>query len=205
MAEVVTTGTGQVPRTADRAVLTVVFSAVAAERQQAIADLAARVSGLETTLGAEHVEVASRTLSVRPHVADGAPAGSRAVQHFMLRVGDPAALEQLAAELIDAEPERLDGPRWELSDPTEATDEAQRLAVHDARRRAESYADALGVRLGELVRLSDVGADRPRASGPAAPQLGGASRGTAAHVRELDLTPGEVTVTVVCNATWNLA
>ncbi|WP_344685003.1 SIMPL domain-containing protein, partial [Saccharopolyspora taberi] len=135
MAEVVTNGNAQVRRTADRAVLHVSFSATADDRQRAVDELARRVSGVEAALA--EVEVRSRNLSVHPRYQDGQQVGHHARQHFALRVGGREALERLAAALLEAEPERLDGPRWELSDPADATAEAQRLAVADARRRAE--------------------------------------------------------------------
>ncbi|QUH05595.1 SIMPL domain-containing protein [Saccharopolyspora erythraea] len=203
MAEVVTNGNGQVLRTADRATLTVAFSASAPERAQAVDVLADRVSGIEELLST--VEVRSRNLTVHPTYEDGHQVGCQARQHYTLRVGGREELERLAGALLEAEPERLDGPRWELSDQAEAAAEAQRRAVADARRRAEAYADALGRALGPLVRLVDGGAER---RGPSAPALGGAAapgaRSAAESVRALDLAPGHVSVTASCTVTWAL-
>jgi uncharacterized protein YggE len=40
-------------------------------------------------------------------------------------------------------------------------DEARRRAMADARRRAETYAEGVGLVLGSVVQVVEVGADRP--------------------------------------------
>jgi len=80
--------------------------------------------------------------------------------------------------------------------------EAQRKAVEDARTRAQAYADALGGRLGALIRLADDGTEHPYPV-PMAMSAEGARMGVDS-VRQLGLTPGTVTVRAVCTAVWAL-
>lgn len=50
------------------------------------------------------------------------------------------------------------GVGFGLTDPKAAQAEARKLAIADAHSRAQAMADAAGVKLGKLVRLSDAGA-----------------------------------------------
>lgn len=45
--------------------------------------------------------------------------------------------------------------RFALGDNTKMLDAARRNAVLDARRRAEIYAEAAGVRIGDVIEISD--------------------------------------------------
>lgn len=51
----------------------------------------------------------------------------------------------------------LNGLGFGLAEDGEARDEARRRAVADARRRAELYAEAAGVKLGRLVSINEAG------------------------------------------------
>jgi uncharacterized protein YggE len=52
--------------------------------------------------------------------------------------------------------------RFAIDDDSGALDRARRDAVADARRRAETYAQAAGMTLGEVVRISDTEIHSPR-------------------------------------------
>lgn len=72
----------------------------------------------------------------------------------------------------------LDGLTFRLDDPTEALAQARRLAVTDARQRAETLAGEAGVALGRVVGIVEGGAG---ASGPPRPiELFAAKAGPAA-------------------------
>jgi uncharacterized protein (TIGR02118 family) len=62
----------------------------------------------------------------------------------------------------------LDGLTFRLDDPTEALAEARRLAVADARQRAETLAAEAGVRLGPVVAIVEGGAVAPGPPRPTA-------------------------------------
>ena len=55
----------------------------------------------------------------------------------------------------------LDGLTFHVDDPTDALAEARRLAVRDARRRAETLAAEAGVRLGAVVAIVEGGGFAP--------------------------------------------
>ncbi|KAA2263465.1 SIMPL domain-containing protein [Solihabitans fulvus] len=204
MAEVVTTGTGEVERTADRAQLSVTFEATGTDRTDAVTQLSGKVAAVEELLDRSGVEVRSRRLAVYDNWAGDRRAGSRATQDYTLRITDPDALAELLARLIIAEPGWLNGPHWELSDKAEATREAQRLAVADARTRAQGYAMALGARLGPLSRLTDGTADQGGFNRSYAMAAAGPGGGGLPDTSQLNHVPQLVTVSVRCTAAWTL-
>src|ERR1700730_2774086 len=67
MADVVTRGTGNVERTADRAELAASYGAAATDQGSAVAALSARVAAVERLLQHEDLEVRSRSLTVHAH------------------------------------------------------------------------------------------------------------------------------------------
>jgi uncharacterized protein YggE len=92
---------------------------------------------------------------------------------------------------------RVNGVMFDLAEPREALNEARRDAVADARARAEVYAEAAGVALGDLVSVSDTAAFAPM---PMFDARGGAEAAAAVPV-----APGQLTLTAVVTMTWALA
>ena len=110
-------------------------------------------------------------------------------------------LEEVLAAVVASEPATMNGPNWQLREPTAARRTAQQRAVADARDRAEGYAAALGGRLGGLLRLSEgAGGMDSRAFAVSAM----AREAAAPDVRELGLEPEPVRVTVRCTTAWEL-
>ena len=204
MAEIETQGTGEVERLADRAGLHVSFTAHARDRTGAVNALTNLIGKVEPALDRSGVQVRQRQLYVHD-VWDGKRrSGAQATQTYILRITDLTALDDLVADLVVTEPASLNGPFWELADQEEATHQAQRDAVANARHRAEGYAEALNARLGALLRLSD----GPAGSRPMRFATMAAVRGPEAARRpdigELSLEPQLVTVTASCTMTWEI-
>jgi uncharacterized protein YggE len=83
--------------------------------------------------------------------------------------------------------------RFTLDETGKALDIARREAVADARNRAETYAEAAGVRLGDIVEISDT---EPRLLREAAMPMA---------ARSMQIAPPEsVTVTAGITMTWRL-
>jgi uncharacterized protein YggE len=207
VAEVLTKGTGTVERIADRAQVDVSFETSGELRNEAVEALTSRVSTVEPLLDRPGIEVRSRQLSVHDNWDGNTKAGSRASQRYVLRVTDLAELDGLLAALVLAEPTWLNGPAWDLTDTKDAVFDAQQEAVADARLRAQGYAEALGRRLGPLVRLSDGdGGEQWQADAMATRSFAGygGSPGVPVQVDQLGLEPQQITITVRCSATWSL-
>ena len=206
MTEVVTHGSAEHEAVADQAEVRVAFAANAADRSQAVTALGSRMGSVDAATHRDGVQLRQRTMHVGDRWDRKRRVGSTAQLQLVLRVTDLAVLDDLLAELFSAEPEWLEGPHWSLADETAAMREAQRLAVADARARAEAYAEALGGQLGALIRLNDQGTERPY------PVMRGAAMTFAAEsvgvspdsVQQLGLAPEQVTVRASCTAAWAL-
>lgn len=191
-------GAGQVERPGDRADLDAHFSVVAPTREEAVRALARRVGGLDEPVLASAIR--HRSVSVHEEYTDTKTvSGFRATEFVHLRVDDPAGLDAVVAALAGAGPSWLNGPRWSLRDRAAARREAQAQAVADARERAAAYADALGVGLGGLVRLTDSSGSWGHDAG-----LAGAAMGPS-EVGALRLDPEPVMVTARCTFSWTTA
>jgi len=74
-----------------------------------------------------------------------------------VRVRDLAVLGSTLDAVIEIGANEFNGLRFDLQDPSAAQSLARQLAVGDARAKAEELAEAAGVALGPLVRLSEAG------------------------------------------------
>jgi uncharacterized protein YggE len=199
--EIVTEGNAWHEQLGDRAELVATFSAVARTRSEAVRELGRQVAAAAPALELPGLEVRSRRMWVRNEWRGKRIVGCRAGEYFELVVTDVTALEPVLSALVGAEPTDLQGPAWVLTDPAAARREAQGKAVAEARARAEGYAEALGGRLGPLLRLSEA-PDHP------VPLSYGmrtaAAESAAPDVRDLGLEPEPVRVTARCTTAWRL-
>ncbi|MFC4946877.1 SIMPL domain-containing protein [Pseudonocardia sp. GCM10023141] len=203
--EIITTGFGWFEQTGDEAELTATFAAVAPTRSDAVALLGEQLKALEVPLVTAVLR--SRRMWVRSEYEETygqqpRVVGCRAGQDWVLHLTDTAALEDVLATLIAAEPTDLNGPRWLLRDPASAQREAQHRAVASARNRAEGYAEALGGTLGPLRSL----AEEHWEQGLVTPLAFAAkdSSGGGPVIRDLGLEPEPVRVSARCTTTWTL-
>ncbi|MQA80221.1 MAG: DUF541 domain-containing protein [Streptosporangiales bacterium] len=206
MAEVTTTGSGEVKHRADRATVSAYYRATGGDRTRAVDALTHVVEPVEAVLRREGLRIRSRELSVHDTWHKGRRSSAEAEQRYEVRVADLEILDEVVAELVAAEPAHLYGPRWELKDTAAATREAQALAVADARQRAEGYAIALGARLGKFLRLTEGGAQGPgpfMAMDGAVAYAGGAPE-RAVDIGALNLEPELISVQVTCSTVWEL-
>ncbi len=84
-------------------------------------------------------------------------AGYVATNMLMLRVTDLEKLGPLLDASVADGANTLNGVTFGLIDPRPAVDEARKLAVVDARARAELLAEAAGVKLGPIRQINDGG------------------------------------------------
>jgi uncharacterized protein YggE len=90
----------------------------------------------------------------------------------------------------------LDGLTFRLDDPTDALAEARRLAVADARRRAETLAAEAGVALGRVAGISEGGGFAPGPPRPVAMFRAKAAEADAATPVEAGTSELTIDVTV---------
>ena len=94
--------------------------------------------------------------------------------------------------LVGAGANEIGGINFTVTQASKHLDEAREKAIADARRKAEIYAKAAGVTLGEPISISEEGAPTPVFRGKmAAPMAAGAQ-----------VAQGEETLSVTVSVSW---
>jgi uncharacterized protein len=86
--------------------------------------------------------------------------GYRGISRVVVRLSDASNIGRLMKEAASAAQARFEGPWWKIAPENPARAEACRLAAADARRKAEAYAEALGVRLRAIEMVTEPGVSR---------------------------------------------
>lgn len=118
---------------------------------------------------------------------------------FTVETGDLDGLQQLLIDVVDAGVNRVEGVEFDVTAKGELRVEARRAAVRAARAKAELYAEAAGVRLGEVVHIEDVNPDDPL------PNERYRSHGAVSGHSDEDLAPGQIVVSAAVVLGFSLA
>jgi len=81
---------------------------------------------------------------------------------FVVETRDLDGVQQLLVDLVEAGANEIEGVDFDVVGKADLRAEARRQAVATARRKAELYAEAAGVRLGPVLHIEDVDAERVR-------------------------------------------
>lgn len=197
------TGTGEVRAAPDAAELRLSVQTVAPDAAEAMGTLTGRLDAVMAALDAAGVapaEMQSTDLSLQPVYAprsgpqDDRPPridGYRARTGLLVQVAPLEALGGIVDTALEAGANGFEGVRFVRQIPGPLLELARERAVADALDRAQTYAAAAGVALGDIVEIREGG-------GGGGPRPAGEMR-MAAEV--LNLAPGELTfgdsVTVV--------
>jgi uncharacterized protein YggE len=141
------------------------------EAQTALAENTAamnRILALLQELGIAEYDISTTNFSVMPITkreklnSSTTFVGYRVDNQLRARLADVAQLGEILDALVAAGSNRVSGIEFALDDPGGALDEARKLAIADARARAELYANSAGVRIGSVISISEQGAQVPR-------------------------------------------
>lgn len=149
----------------DEAVVWITLSALDEAPGTALTDVSARTAALVTLLDEVGVAKADRSttgITVSEEFDHTAEKGRRSLGHratsrIRMRLSDPETIGQLIMETTGNLAARIDGPQWLISLDNPVRLEAARRAAADANRKAQAYAEGVGAKLGQLVRLSEPG------------------------------------------------
>ncbi|MFD1508282.1 SIMPL domain-containing protein [Lacimonas salitolerans] len=163
------TGTGEVARAPDMAVIRVGVGAEDADAATALASTSEAMTRMQARLaevGVERRDIQTSQLSLEPvyeQTANSAPriVGFQATNAVTVRVREISATGEVLGALVGDGANRIDGVTFALQDPRGVMDEARRLAIEDARRKADLLAEAAGVTLGPVRDIREVGGDGP--------------------------------------------
>jgi len=118
--------------------------------------------------------------------------GFRASNRVTVKVRDVTKVANVIDVLVGAGANEIGGIQFTVTQASKVLDEARGKAIADARRKAEIYAKAAGVTLGEPISISEEGAAAPVfRSKMAAPMAAGAQ-----------VAPGEETLSVTVSVSW---
>ncbi|WP_037607905.1 SIMPL domain-containing protein [Streptacidiphilus rugosus] len=136
---------------------------VAATPKEAFAQAGAAVARLRAVFrerGIAEADVSGSRLALRSsfkgYGAEQVFLGYRCEATYTVRTEDLDGLERLIDEGVQAGANRVDDVHFDVLDKPALRDEARRRAVAAARRKAEVYAEACGVRLGSVIHIQDV-------------------------------------------------
>lgn len=142
-------------------------AATAAEAMAENARQAAAVIAAAKARGVADRDVQTANLSIWPVYDDyrsdrgEAPrlVGFQVQNEVTVRLRDLSAAGEALGALVGAGANRMNGIEFGFADDSALRDEARRRAVAEARRKAELYAAAAGVRLGPILSIEEAGGD----------------------------------------------
>ncbi|HET9584916.1 MAG TPA: SIMPL domain-containing protein [Bradyrhizobium sp.] len=149
--------------------------------------------------GIEEKDYQTSRLSLQPQYAPNRTGSSpitgyRASNRVTIRLRDVTKVANVIDVLVGAGANDIGSINFTVSQPSKHLDEAREKAVADARRKAEIFARAAGVTLGEPLSISEEGAPAPMFRGKlAAPMAAGAP-----------VAQGEETLSVTVNVSWTI-
>lgn len=147
--------------------------------------------------GIDEKDYQTSRLSLQPQYAPNRPGpspvvGYRASNRVTVRLRDVTKVAGIIDVLVGAGANELGGINFMVSQASKLLDEAREKAIADARRKAEIYAKAAGVTLGEALSISEEGSAPPVFRGKMmAPMQGGAA-----------VAQGEETLSVTVSVSW---
>jgi len=149
--------------------------------------------------GIEEKDYQTSRLSLQPQFATPSKVTERAgivsfraSNRITVRIRDVTKVANVIDVLVGAGANDIGGINFTVTQASKHLDEAREKAIADARRKAEIYAKAAGVTLGEPISISEEGAPSPVFRGKmAAPMAAGAP-----------VAQGEETLSVTVSVTW---
>lgn len=205
-AGVTVTGEGRVTGSPDVAQVTLGVSheaaSVAEARERAAQAMTSMIDALKDN-GVDEKDIQTTHLSIEPQYdyEDGKQRlrGYRVTNIVTARIRDIDATGDVidAAVAAGGDAAQVQSLRFTIDDPSELQNQARRLAMQNARAKAETLADAGGVELGDVVSVSESVSGFPPPPIPFARAATEADTGT-------PIQPGELEVVVTVNVMYEL-
>ena len=148
--------------------------------------------------GIDEKDFQTSRLSLQPQYAPNRSGpspivGYRAANRVTIRVRDVAKVAGTIDVLVGAGANDIGGINFMISQASKLLDEAREQAISDARRKAQIYARAAGVTLGEPIAISEEGSPAPVYRG----KVAGGFAASAAPIAQ-----GEETLAVTVRVSW---
>jgi uncharacterized protein len=200
-------GHGEARLAPDMAVVTLGVASTAATAREALDANSKSMESIIATLTAAQIErrdVQTSNFSVSPRY-DYGQGGSQQPKVLGYDVSNNVnvtirKLDALGAVLdavVSAGSNQINGVMFQIARPEAASDEARKLAVADAKRKANIYAQASGVTLGNIVSISEGGGYQP-------PIPMFKTMRAEAMAADVPIAQGEQVIAVDVNITWEI-
>jgi uncharacterized protein len=166
---IVTTGEGVVKQAPDRAWVT-----IATETRGATADEVQRLNSAAMTavidrirgtgIAADAIQTTGFNLQPQFEYTNGRqiPRGYLAVNQVQVRVDTIAKTGDVIGAAVGTGANKVENVRFDLKDRETATRAALRLAVREARAKADALASGAGVSIDRIVMIEEEGTEQPR-------------------------------------------
>ncbi|HLC23599.1 MAG TPA: SIMPL domain-containing protein [Dehalococcoidia bacterium] len=204
------TGEGKVKSIPDTAVLVLGIEAqattVSDAQQQAQKSMDAIVKALKSN-GVADKDIQTQRFSITPVVRYNDKENRQEIIGYQVsnivtakirRVNDTGPVIDAVAQ-AGGDQTRIDSISFTLDDPSALQEQAQTLALKDAKARAKAVADTLGVRLGKLT-YAQVNASAP----PPTPIFFAKGAFEAAPTPTTPINPGEITIQASVTTAWGI-
>ncbi len=210
--QIIVTGTGEVSLPPDMATVVVGVQAEAEAAADALDQASAATLAILARLDVEGVDAAdirSGAVRLQPRYSNSVLSsgqqiiGYRAVNSVTVEVLDLDRLGGLLAALVGDGANRLDRVSFGLQDPSAATDDARRLAVAEAIRRADLYAMAAGVTVGDVMTITEQGGGGYRALN--AEPIVMAEMAASSPSFDVPIAPGEIDLSATITMVFAIA
>jgi uncharacterized protein YggE len=152
--------------------------------------------------GIDEKDYQTSRLSLQPQYAAAGPnrntpqiIGYRASNRVLIKVRDVTKVASVIDMLVGAGANEIGGINFIVTQASKALDEARAKAVADARRKAEIYAKAAGVTLGEPISILEEGAAPP-------PVFRGKMAAPIAGMAPTPVAPGEEQLSITVSVSW---
>jgi len=191
--DVATISTGVVTQASDanaamRANAAQMDKVMAAIRAAGIAERDIQTSGINLNPNYKYAENTPPTI-----------VGYQASNTVNVKVRDLSKLGKVLDTFVAQGANQINGPSFEVDKPDEAYDEARIAAIKKSQARAETYANALGMKVRRIVSISEGGASIPRPMPMMRMQAADAMM-----AKETSVSPGESTLSVNVEVVFEL-
>ena len=123
--------------------------------------------------------------------------GYRVTNSVRITVRDLKALGGILDKVVSLGSNQIDGIAFDIDEPRKLQDEARRRAVKDAKAKAELYAEAADVDLGDILSISEGAVMQPRR-----PVM--ARMAMEAKSADVPIEPGEQAIEVRVSMSWEI-
>ena len=203
------TGHGEVRAAPDMAVVTMGVLSAADTARQALDLNTKAMTELMASLKAANIEskdIATSNFSVNPRYDygenNGKPpklVGYDVSNNVTVTVHKLDAIGDILDKAVSSGSNQINGISFSISKPEEAMDEARKLAVHDARHKAELYAAATSTSLGNVIAIAEGG---PIYQPPMQVQM--SARKMSADAANVPISQGEQVLSIDVNVSWEI-